>query len=945
MKAKIVTLSETGSDSTQIRSYIINAYNTWSITPEYLLFVGNKYQVPFPRFIHPNYVVSYSDNYYANMLGDFHNELYHGRLWVDDTNQLRTVVAKIIHYEKDPYMADSLWFRKGVTIVNEYEQSQPPSDSLYWEDARYAINYMVNAGYVHIDSFSTYLGHDSSDVLNAINDGRTYILYRGIGFVDWLWPFQGIHPAQMTNGYEMPVVLSATCATIEGIGHDWLTAGTPNQPKGIVGFFGTTTSLFAAAEMRSALCRGTTASIFGDTTSNLGKAAEAGRLEYYAQFQDLIDYHSWTYLGDPEMSMWTGTPEELTVGHNMFFSTGICTAAVYVQHNSAPLQGALVCVAAKYDSSFYHYAYTNSAGSVQFIDTLHIPGDSVYFTVTGHNLRTYHNARPVYYSGGPYVNLSSYRLSDSLGGNHDNIANPAEDIEIPFSLRNWGNTTAYGVSVILEKTFPDTLYTIYDTIKYVGDIAPLESVCIGPDGFNVVVDSNCPDLHTVDLHLRISDSGSSTWFSNFNFIVHAPNILYNDYYFTGNMKYTPAGDTNEMYVQLMNIGSYQAVNLLGKLTCIDSFITIIDSVASFGTIPSDSLATNEANPFVIYADPNTPSGHVAELTLRLLSGPYSINHNFTIYVGQKDYLIWDPDPNHSSGPIIHTHLAQLNYQGDYSETFPHEYLHLYKTLFTCVGMNPDKYIIYETDTVVSEIEQFLDAGGRMYLEGGDVWYYDPTIGGYSFASYFGISPTWNSIGPCPGVLGATGTFTHDMHFSYGGENSSIDRIDPAGAGILILTNTFNGYGCGVAANNLTVGMSLELGGLIDSIVPSTKAVLIDSIMNYFGVPATGVTGTEKLNRVTTISLNCHPNPFKQIANIEFSIHDPGSTIHDVSLEIYDVTGRLVRSFDPESCIMNRESRLTWDGRDGSGRSVAQGIYFVHLSVTDSEKIIKIILLQ
>jgi hypothetical protein len=31
MKAKIVTLSETGTDSTQIRSYIVNAYNTWSI--------------------------------------------------------------------------------------------------------------------------------------------------------------------------------------------------------------------------------------------------------------------------------------------------------------------------------------------------------------------------------------------------------------------------------------------------------------------------------------------------------------------------------------------------------------------------------------------------------------------------------------------------------------------------------------------------------------------------------------------------------------------------------------------------------------------------------------------------------------------------------------------------------------------------------------------------
>lgn len=956
MKAKVVKLSETGSDSTQIRDYVINAYNTWSIRPEYLLFVGNKYQIPFPRYIHPYSIVSFSDNYYADVTGDFHNELYHGRLWVSDTMEAQTVVAKILGYERNPYLTDSLWFRKGVTIVNEYEQGQPPSDSLYWEDARYAIQFMLNTGYTHIDSFSYNLGNDSADVIDAINDGRTYILYRGIGFVDWLWPFQGIYPAQMTNGFKMPVVLSATCATIEGIGHDWLTAGTPSQPKGVVGFFGTTTSLFAAAEMRSALCRGTTASIFGDTTSNLGKAAEAGRLEYYVQFQDLVDYHSWTLLGDPEMTLWTNSPQELMVGHNMYFTTGICTVTAYVLHNSAPVPGARVCVMAKYDSSFYHYGYTNGVGSIQFVDTLHIPGDSVYFTVTGRNLKTYHNACPVFYSDGPYVSLYSYCLSDSLGGNHDGIANPAEDIEIPFCLMNWGNATAPGVSAIIENALSDTTYTLYDTIKYIGNMAPLESIYVDPDGFNVVIDSNCPDLHTIALRLRISDSGTSTWISDFDFTVHAPIILYNDYWFAENMKYIPAGDTNGLFAELMNIGSYQAANVLGTLSSSDSFVTIIDSAASFGTIPTDSLVSNQSNPFVITADPNTPSCHIAELTLRLVSGVYSISHNFTIYVGQKDYLVWDPDPNHSSGPIIHTCLTQLNFLGDYSETFPLQYLHLYKTLFTCLGMNPYKYIIYDTSIVVPEIEQFLDAGGRMYLEGGDVWYLDPSVGGHSFAPFFCISPTWNSIGPCPGVSGTTGTFTEGMHFSYGGENSSIDRIDPTGAGVLIFSNAINGYGCGIAANSHTIGLSFELGGLSDSIVPSTKAVLIDSIMDFLGIPPTGVTGAQELKATPIITLTCYPNPVRQITDIRYLISDTdcknssgsagrASEYPQPGLRIYDVAGRLIRDLSGQLSVIGYPSSVRWDGHDDSGRKVAQGVYFVHLQVASLKKIAKVILLH
>ena len=50
VKAKVVKLSDIGYDSVQIKNYITDAYNTWPVTPEYALFVGNKYQLPFPLF-------------------------------------------------------------------------------------------------------------------------------------------------------------------------------------------------------------------------------------------------------------------------------------------------------------------------------------------------------------------------------------------------------------------------------------------------------------------------------------------------------------------------------------------------------------------------------------------------------------------------------------------------------------------------------------------------------------------------------------------------------------------------------------------------------------------------------------------------------------------------------------------------------------------------------
>jgi hypothetical protein len=597
------------------------------------------------------------------------------------------------------------------------------------------------------------------------------------------------------------------------------------------------------------------------------------------------------------MKMWTDTPREIIVGHNMYFTTGICTTNVYVQHNSVPVGGALVCVMAKNDTTFYHYGYTDDNGGIQFIDTLHIPGDSVFITVTGHNLKPYLNARPVLFTGGPYVQLYTYRLLDSVGGNGDGFANPAEDIEIPLCLKNWGNATAYGVSSTIEKIAPDTFYTMYDTVKYIGDIAPYESILIYPDGYNIVIDTNAPDLHEIALRLRIRDSGSSVWTSDFGFRVHAPVLVYEDHYFNGNVEYVPIGDTGQLYVELLNTGTGRADDVVGTISCNDSLVTIVDSTAPFGTILPDSTGTNQSAPFVIITDPNTPIHYSTHIAVTVVSGVYTTTYDLVIYAGQKDYLIWDPDPNHSSGPVIHSLLGSLQYYGDYTTDFPYGYLSLYKSVFICTGVYSDNYPIRDTSQAGQEIGYYIQTqGGKAYLEGGDIWYSALVSHGYDFGQLFGIDPVYNSIGLFTDVTGCTGTFTQNMAFRYTGEATMIDYIDTTGGSQLIFKKANSNYGCGVAANNRTVGISFELGGLADTIAPSTKADLVHAIMNY-------------------------------------------------TLVVYDVAGRVVKTLNPVSSIKNQESVVVWDGIDSVGRSAPLGVYFVRLQAPGTSKTIKTILLR
>ncbi len=73
----------------------------------------------------------------------------------------------------------------------------------------------------------------------------------------------------------------------------------------------------------------------------------------------------------------------------------------------------------------------------------------------------------------------------------------------------------------------------------------------------------------------------------------------------------------------------------------------------------------------------------------------------------------------------------------------------------------------------------------------------------------------------------------------------------------------------------------------------------------------------------------YPNPFKEKLTITYQSFDKGR----VSINIYDVTGRLVKQFD--RTLVSLSDQITWNGNDQNGRIVAQGIYFIRIENLDS----------
>lgn len=83
-----------------------------------------------------------------------------------------------------------------------------------------------------------------------------------------------------------------------------------------------------------------------------------------------------------------------------------------------------------------------------------------------------------------------------------------------------------------------------------------------------------------------------------------------------------------------------------------------------------------------------------------------------------------------------------------------------------------------------------------------------------------------------------------------------------------------------------------------------------------------------------------PNPFNPSTTIRFGLREASP----VSIRIYDVSGRLVRTL-VESRFESGHHSIAWDGLDDAGGTVSSGIYFYRISSKDIDRTCKMVLLR
>jgi hypothetical protein len=137
----------------------------------------------------------------------------------------------------------------------------------------------------------------------------------------------------------------------------------------------------------------------------------------------------------------------------------------------------------------------------------------------------------------------------------------------------------------------------------------------------------------------------------------------------------------------------------------------------------------------------------------------------------------------------------------------------------------------------------------------------------------------------------------------------------------------------------TIASSMEIGRFTDGSPPSTKAVLMDTIMHFFGVHVdVEEDGTAELRAFDLDPLN--PNPTRGPTRLSFTLPEAAR----VELAAFDVSGRLVRAL-AGGVLDPGDYRIEWDGRDDRGSRLPQGVYFLRLRADERVRVRKLLLVR
>jgi len=856
-----------------------------------------------------------------------------GRFSANSPADVTVQVNKVIAYERQPEL-NGTWYSyatgvasaEGAGIGDDGESDIQHEDVIY-DDKLDPFTYTN-----FTDIYDP--GASASEVANAVNAGTTVINYTGHGYGQgWgTTGFSNSDVANLTNGDKLPFIIAVACNNGDfDLGTCFAEAWLRKENGGAIMFLGASISQPWAEPMRGQDYfmdiliggydyeehPGQNGISTTEQRTTLGSIVFNGLTLMCVESDGGSDWETaktWNYFGDPSVQPRTATPEELTLS-NTLIMVGIPFTTI-VSSDDGPVANAMVALS---QDGLYFSGVTNAEGSVTIEQALNL--GNAKLVVTGFNTETIYEDYSVIPPSGPYVTIASVEVDDAEG-NADGLLDYTEIVHLNIGLVNVGSADAENVSATLFSI--DNWITLLDSEGDFGTIPAGDTVFVS-GAFQMAVSNQIPDLHDISIDLSATTDTRDTWVSTFELTGHAPVLVMDGYSIddaTGNNNgRLDPGETVLISLTAMNSGSSDAYTLVGALTSANPNVVVPVSPLEYGDLESGQSGTQA---FTAVVSESTPTGEAVQFTFDIIAfGEITGQAEFVEYIGQIPVLLLDWDNNHNSPDAIAQCLTNLEVEFDHVSEFPED-INLYASVFVCLGTYDQNHVLTEAEGTV--LAGYLNAGGNLFMEGADTWYYDPQFTPTPLHEMFNITGTEDGGSDLTTLDGQAGTIVEGMSYEFSGDNSYIDHIEPIPPAKMMFMNAAPSFGAGVsydAGTYRTVGFSFEFGGLQDG--ERSKDDLMIEMLEFFNIQGVW-TNVDDNAPVSVLTNGSYPNPFNGQTSIYFETQDQCR----VTIDIYNLNGMLIdRIYDAE--VSSGIHKTTWSGIDNAGTPVAAGMYFYMLN--------------
>ncbi|MBN1338901.1 MAG: hypothetical protein JXA03_06235 [Bacteroidales bacterium] len=449
----VEVVSQSSWTSAQVKTEIHDRYNAWIPRPDYFVIIGDHdgaFAVPGEICQDPDFNDDFAtDLYYACMGGgtDITPDMAHGRISVSSSAEAQVVVNKIINYEKNP-AENSDFYENGLNcaqyqdddnngyadrrfchtsedvrdyIINDQgyncERIYFTNSSWSVTDLHYENGYYSNGELLPADLRTTSFNWsgNSTDITNAIDNGKFYVFHRDHGFTDgsgWAHPLYTTATLDyLTNGDLLPVVFSINCYTgkftadncfaekfirLENKGAVGVIAPSYWSHTGFNNAFavGMFDAIWSDPGLFSVYGSGGTGTNYtigpGNDIYSLGDVLNQGLvameqnwdgLPIYKKYQNEI-YH---WFGDPSMKIWTSDPNQIPLYASHPFSLGPGATSIHIDGMGVP--DALATLV--YDGHLVGKTQLSGYSGWIFFDPLTDPSKDAILTISKHNHKPY----------------------------------------------------------------------------------------------------------------------------------------------------------------------------------------------------------------------------------------------------------------------------------------------------------------------------------------------------------------------------------------------------------------------------------------------------------------------------------------------------------------------------------------------------------------------------